>query len=123
MNQISNIVTIIRNAYLANKKIIKIPYTKLSNKFITLLLREDFFENIRYHRENKNNFIMLTLKEKKIFLNYKSHSHKKICVNNKKIPKILDGMGFIILSTSYGLMTDKEARLKKIGGEIILQVL
>nr|YP_010437780.1 ribosomal protein S8 [Hydnora arabica]USN93628.1 ribosomal protein S8 [Hydnora arabica] len=122
MNHIANIVTIIHNAYISNKKIVQIPYTKLSDRFITLLLKEELFENIRYHRENENSFIILTLNEKKKTLNFKNNSHKKIYVKSKKIPKILDGMGFLILSTSCGLMTDKEARLKKLGGEIILQI-
>nr|YP_010428193.1 ribosomal protein S8 [Hydnora esculenta]USN93642.1 ribosomal protein S8 [Hydnora esculenta] len=122
-NNIKDIITKIRNAYIAKKKIVRIPYTKFSKDFVKILFKEGFIKNTRYHQENKKVFISLMLKEKKnIYLKNLSHSYKKIYVKKHNIPKILDGMGIIILSTSCGIMTDKDARLKKIGGEILLSL-
>nr|YP_010432012.1 ribosomal protein S8 [Hydnora africana]USN93604.1 ribosomal protein S8 [Hydnora africana] len=123
MNNIANIITKIRNAYLIKKRIVRISYNKFSYEFINILYKEGFIENVRYHKENKNIFIILTLKEKRqIYIKYISHSHKKIYVNHKKLPKILGGMGLSIISTSSGLMTNKEASLKNIGGKVLLYI-
>nr|YP_010428206.1 ribosomal protein S8 [Hydnora longicollis]USN93655.1 ribosomal protein S8 [Hydnora longicollis] len=123
MSNIANIITKIRNAYLIKKKIVCISYNKFSYEFVKILYKEGFIENIRYHKENKNIFIILTLKERKqIHIKYIRNSHKKFYVNHKKLPKILGGMGLSIISTSSGLMTNKEARLKNIGGEVLLYI-
>nr|YP_010428223.1 ribosomal protein S8 [Hydnora triceps]USN93672.1 ribosomal protein S8 [Hydnora triceps] len=125
MNNIANIITKIRNAYLIKKRIVYIPYNNFSYEFVNILYKEGFIENIRYHnyKENKNIIIILTLKERKqIYIKYISNSHKKIYVNHKKLPKILGGMGLSIISTSSGLMTNKEASLKNIGGEVLLYI-
>nr|YP_010760529.1 ribosomal protein S8 [Cuscuta polyanthemos]WEY30491.1 ribosomal protein S8 [Cuscuta polyanthemos] len=133
MDTIAEILTFIRNANMDGKKFIKIPSTNIIENIVKILLREGFLENMRKHRENSKNFFVLTLPhrnrntKKRNFtkiLNLKRISRPglRIYCKYKKIPRILGGMGVVILSTSHGLLTDREARLKGIGGEILCYI-
>lgn len=125
---IANIITSIRNADMNRKGTVRITYTNITDNFVKILLREGFIENVRKHKERDKYFLVLTLRHKRNkkgsyrpLLNLKriSRSGLRIYSNYRRIPKILGGMGILILSTSQGIMTDQEARLKKIGGEIL----
>nr|YP_009141514.1 ribosomal protein S8 [Lathyrus tingitanus]AIL56040.1 ribosomal protein S8 [Lathyrus tingitanus] len=125
---IGDILTLIRNADMNRKRTIQIPLTNLTENIVKILLREGFLENIRKHRESNKYFLVLTLRYKrnrkgsyKTFLNLKRISTPglRIYSNYPKIPKVLGGMGIVILSTSRGIMTDQEARLERIGGEVL----
>nr|YP_010760170.1 ribosomal protein S8 [Cuscuta vandevenderi]WEY30083.1 ribosomal protein S8 [Cuscuta vandevenderi] len=131
IDTIAEILTFIRNANIAGKKMVKIPSTNIIDKIVKLLLREGFIENVRKHREDSKNFLVLTLRHRKTkkrivtnSLNLKRISRPGLRIYSKyqKIPRILGGMGIIILSTSHGLLTDREARLKRIGGEILCYI-
>ena len=93
--------------------------------------REGFVENVRKHRENDKHFLVLTLRytrnrkgSYKSFLNLKRISTPglRIYSNYQRIPRILGGMGIVILSTSRGIITDREARLERIGGEVLCYI-
>ncbi|KAM0042154.1 30S ribosomal protein S8 [Helianthus debilis subsp. tardiflorus] len=90
-----------------------------------------FIENVRKHRENNKDFLVLTLRHRRNrkrtyrnLLNLKRISRPglRIYSNYQRIPRILGGMGVVILSTSRGIMTDREARLERIGGEILCYI-
>ncbi|KAL4023473.1 hypothetical protein IC575_017230 [Cucumis melo] len=124
---IANIITSIRNADMNRKGMVRIPSTNITENIVKILLREGFIENVRKHRESNKDFCVLTLRHRrnrkgpyKTILNLKRISRPglRIYSNYKKIPRILGGMGIVILSTSRGIMTDREARLQGIGGEI-----
>ncbi|KAF8077339.1 hypothetical protein N665_1045s0003 [Sinapis alba] len=92
-----------------------------------ILLQEGFIENVRKHRENN----ILTLRHRrnkkesyKMLLNLKRISRPglRIYSNFQRIPQILGVIGIVILSTSQGIMTDREAQLKTIGGEILCYI-
>nr|YP_009413570.1 ribosomal protein S8 [Allotropa virgata]ASN78879.1 ribosomal protein S8 [Allotropa virgata]ASN78902.1 ribosomal protein S8 [Allotropa virgata] len=126
---IADIITSIRNADMARKRVVRLAYTNITETFAKILLREGFLENIRKHRERTQSFLVLTLRyrryrESRRFLNLKRISRPglRIYSNYKKIPRILGGIGVVILSTAQGIMTDREARLKKIGGEILFYI-
>nr|ADD29877.1 ribosomal protein S8 [Gonopterodendron arboreum] len=125
---IADIITSIRNADMNRKGTVRITYTNITENFVKILLREGFIKNVRKHQERGKYFLVLTLRYKrntkgshKTMLNLKRISRPglRIYSNYQKIPKILGGMGILILSTSRGIMTDREARLEKIGGEIL----
>nr|AMM04633.1 ribosomal protein S8 [Monotropa hypopitys] len=126
---ISDIITSIRNADMARKGVVRVAYTNITETFAKILLREGFIENMRKHRESSQSFLVSTLryrryrKSRKV-LNLKRISRPglRIYSNYQKIPRILGGMGVVILSTSQGIITDQEARLKKIGGEILCYI-
>nr|YP_009486745.1 ribosomal protein S8 [Piliostigma thonningii]YP_009486776.1 ribosomal protein S8 [Piliostigma thonningii]AWB12968.1 ribosomal protein S8 [Piliostigma thonningii]AWB12999.1 ribosomal protein S8 [Piliostigma thonningii] len=128
---VADIITSIRNADMNRKRTIRIPFTNITEKIVQILLREGFIENVRKHRESDKSFLVLTLRHRrnrkgsyKNILNLKRISKPglRIYSNYQRIPKILGGMGIVILSTSRGIMTDREARLERIGGEILLYI-
>nr|YP_009756842.1 ribosomal protein S8 [Broussonetia kaempferi]QCA41468.1 ribosomal protein S8 [Broussonetia kaempferi]QNS26032.1 ribosomal protein S8 [Broussonetia kaempferi]UMB49693.1 ribosomal protein S8 [Broussonetia kaempferi var. australis] len=130
---IANILTSIRNADMNKKRTVRIPYTNITENILKILLREGFIENMRKHQENNNFFLVLTLRHRrkrnrkgpdKTILNLKQISRPglRIYSNYQRIPRILGGIGIVILSTSRGIMTDREARLEGIGGEILCYI-
>nr|DBA44672.1 TPA_asm: ribosomal protein S8 [Batis maritima] len=128
---IADTLTSIRNADMNRKETIRIASTNITEKIIKILLREGFIENVRKHRENNKCFLVLTLKHRRnkkesyrTILNLKRISRPglRIYSNYQKIPRILGGMGIVIISTSRGIMTDREARLARIGGEILCYI-
>nr|YP_009479210.1 ribosomal protein S8 [Mukdenia rossii]YP_010341385.1 ribosomal protein S8 [Mukdenia acanthifolia]AVT43792.1 ribosomal protein S8 [Mukdenia rossii]QKV45486.1 ribosomal protein S8 [Mukdenia rossii]UNZ93586.1 ribosomal protein S8 [Mukdenia acanthifolia]UNZ93671.1 ribosomal protein S8 [Mukdenia acanthifolia]UNZ93756.1 ribosomal protein S8 [Mukdenia rossii] len=125
---IADIITSIRNADMHRKGTVRIASTNITENIVKILLREGFLENVRKHRENSKDFLVLTLQHRrnrkgpyKTILNLKRISRPglRIYSNYQRIPRILGGMGIVILSTSRGIMTDREARLEGIGGEIL----
>nr|AXU40440.1 ribosomal protein S8 [Gomphogyne cissiformis var. villosa]AXU40614.1 ribosomal protein S8 [Gomphogyne cissiformis var. cissiformis] len=128
---IANIITSIRNADMNRKGIVRIPSTNIAENVVKILLREGFIENVRKHQESNKDFWVLTLRHRrnrkgpyKTILNLKRISRPglRIYSNYQRIPRILGGMGVVILSTSRGIMTDREARLQGIGGEILCYI-
>nr|YP_009545151.1 ribosomal protein S8 [Gymnomitrion concinnatum]AZB86892.1 ribosomal protein S8 [Gymnomitrion concinnatum] len=126
---IANMITSIRNANLGKIKTVQIPATNATRDIAKILLREGFIEDFIDDRKNAKNILVLNLKyqgrKKKSYittLRRISKSGLRIYSNHKEIPKVLGGMGIVILSTSVGIMTDREARQKKIGGELLCYV-
>nr|YP_010574923.1 ribosomal protein S8 [Allium tenuissimum]YP_010575346.1 ribosomal protein S8 [Allium anisopodium]YP_010876361.1 ribosomal protein S8 [Allium linearifolium]QVV24484.1 ribosomal protein S8 [Allium tenuissimum]UZM10267.1 ribosomal protein S8 [Allium tenuissimum]UZM10860.1 ribosomal protein S8 [Allium anisopodium]WDD58006.1 ribosomal protein S8 [Allium anisopodium]WGF22390.1 ribosomal protein S8 [Allium tenuissimum] len=126
---IADIITSIRNANMSKNGTVRIVSTNITENIVKILLREGFIENVRKHQESNQNFLVSTLRHKrtrkgiyKTILKRISRPGLRIYSNYKKIPKILGGMGIVILSTSRGIMTDREARLEKMGGEILCYI-
>ena len=126
---IANIITSIRNADMDKKGTVRIASTNITENIVKILLREGFIENVRKHQENNKSFLVLTLRHRRTrkeiyrtILKRISRPGLRIYSNYQGIPKILGGMGIVILSTSRGIMTDREARLEKIGGEILCYI-
>nr|WJJ44917.1 ribosomal protein S8 [Primula sp. WZ-2022a] len=128
---IADILTSIRNADMDRKRVVRIASTNITENIVKILLREGFLENVRKHRESDKYFLVSTLRHtrnrkgpyrNRLNLKRISRPGLRIYSNYQRIPRILGGMGVAILSTSYGIMTDREARLKGIGGEILCYI-
>ena len=130
---IADIITSIRNADMNRKGTVRIPSTNITENLLKILLREGFIENVRKHQESNKYFLVLTLRHRRNrkgpysyrnSLNLKRISRPglRIYSNYQRIPRILGGIGVVILSTSRGIMTDREARLEGIGGEILCYI-
>lgn len=128
---ISDLITSLRNADMTTKETVRIASTNITDNIVRILLREGFIENARKHKESNKNFLVLTLGHRrtrkgiyKTRTNWKRISRPSLRIYSKyhRIPKILGGMGIVILSTSRGIMTDREARLERIGGEILCYI-
>ncbi|KAG9460126.1 hypothetical protein H6P81_chloro000058 (chloroplast) [Aristolochia fimbriata] len=126
---IADIITSIRNADMNKKGTVRIASTNITENIVRILLREGFIENVRKHRENNKNFLVSTLRHRRNrkgtyrnILKRISRPGLRIYSNSQRIPRVLGGMGIVILSTSRGIMTDREARLKRIGGEILCYI-
>lgn len=127
---ISDVLTRIRNACMVQSPSVRIPLTRLSQQLCQILEKEGYIISFQRETEDTTTFLKVQLK-------YTSSSQKKPCItnlrriskpglriytNSKEIPKVLAGMGILILSTSQGLMTDREARFRHIGGEILCSI-
>lgn len=132
---ISDMLTRIRNAILVRKDTVVVINTQMNKNICDILKKEGFITNF-YISKTKKYELIIVLKYINQALS-KKYSKNIPCITNlkriskpglrvysssKKIPKILGGLGLIILSTSKGLLTDKEARNFQIGGEIICSV-
>ena len=132
---ISDMLTRIRNANLAYKTSVSLSKTKVHEKICQILEQEGFIEKF-YVSESQTNELIVDLKYQKIksvgsggfgkpcITNLKRISKPglRIYTNSREIPKVLGGMGILILSTSKGLMTDRQARKARLGGEILCSV-
>lgn len=120
---IADMLTRIRNAQLAGKSQVIVPYSKLKLSIAKVLVGEGFIKSFFIDEGVKKNLI-LDLKYysgKPVISNIKRVSSPGLRVfkNKDKIPTVLGGLGIAIVSTSKGLMSDKEARQLNIGGEVI----
>ena len=123
---IADMLTRIRNAYHVRKHEATFPYSKLKMKICEILVREGYLEKAQANEE-KHPQIVVTLKYsgrqaalesiKRI-----SKPGSRYYIQVDAIAKVLNGYGITILSTSKGLMTGKEARAAKLGGELICEV-
>lgn len=132
---ISDMLTRIRNANLAYKTSVSLSKTKVHERICEILEKEGFIEKF-YSSENSPNELIVDLKYqqtssfgsgglgKPCITNLKRISKPglRIYTNSREIPKVLGGMGILILSTSKGLMTDRQARKARLGGEILCSV-
>lgn len=125
----TDIITSIRNADMNRKGMVRITSTNITERFVKILLREGFIKNVKKHKESNQDFLISTLRKRqkpyrRNFLNLKQVSRPglRIYSNYQRIPRIFSGIGIVILSTPKGIMTDREARLEKIGGEILYYI-
>jgi small subunit ribosomal protein S8 len=123
---IADMLTRIRNASLVNKKEAAVPFSKLKLAIANILVREGYLAKVE---ENKGMpaFLVLTLKyygRASAISNLKRLStpgHRRY-VKKEEIGRVLNGLGIMILSTPKGILTDKEAKAKNVGGEVLCEV-
>jgi small subunit ribosomal protein S8 len=132
-DSISDMLTRIRNASLAKKANVSIPFTTLSQELAQILETEGFIQSFQISVETNDIIIRLKYSSKKLFrgktkescitnLRRISKPGLRIYANHREIPRILGGTGIVIISTPSGVMTDREARAKKLGGELLCSV-
>ncbi|MEY4480256.1 MAG: hypothetical protein RLZZ267_934 [Bacillota bacterium] len=125
---IADLLTRIRNANLVRHETVEIPASKAKKEIIEILKREGFIRDAEYVEDNKQGIIRVFLKygpnNERVITGLKRISKPGLRVYAKslEIPRVLGGLGIAIISTSKGVMTDKEARQAKAGGEVICYV-
>lgn len=125
---ISDMLTRIRNAQAVNKPEVFIPFSKIKFEIAKILKDEGFVKEVIQKKENAKSQIKIVLKYLKtkepVIRGLKKISKPgcRIYAPKNKLPKVLGGLGVAIISTSRGLMTDKEARKRKLGGEVICEI-
>lgn len=127
MDPISDMLTSIKNSQAVGKETVVIPFSNLKYEIAKILEREKFIEKVEKKGRKGKRIIEITLKyiEKTPAisgLKRISKPGRRIYLPVKKIKKVKSGYGLAIISTSKGLMTDKEARKQKLGGEVICEV-
>jgi len=125
---IADLLTRIRNASRAEHEKVDIPSSKLKVRIVEILKEEGFIKNFRILEDRKQGMLRVYLKygaanEKMISgLVRVSTPGRRVYVPHDKIPSILGGMGLAVLTTSRGVLTDREARKQKTGGEVLAYV-
>ncbi len=125
---IADMLTKIRNANQAKHSSLYVQYSNIKFNIIDLLKEHGFIKGYRVKEEEKKKFIHIDLKyterDENIILGIKriSTPGRRHYVQTDNIPKVQNGLGISILSTSKGIMSDKDARFHKIGGEVICYV-
>lgn len=125
---IGDMLTRIRNANMVKHESVEMPSSKMKIEIAKILKKEGYIRDFRYYKfQNKFNlkvFLKYGEKQAKIIMGIErvSKPGRRIYSGKSEIPKVLGGLGIAILSTSKGIMTDKEARTTGVGGEIICRV-
>lgn len=126
---IADYLTGSRNAIQANHRVVEVPASNLKKEITKVLFDKGYILNYKFVEEGPQGSIKIALKYDPI---NKVNAVKKLIrvstpglrkyVGYKDMPRVLNGLGIAILSTSKGVMTDKEAREQKIGGEVLCYI-
>ena len=126
---IADMLTRIRNALTAKHETVIVPASKTKVAIADILLREGYIKSFEIVEKEVQNDILITLKYApvkglKVVTGLKRVSTPglRVYVGVDNLPKVLNGMGIAILSTNKGILTDKEAREQKVGGEVLAYV-
>lgn len=123
MDNVGDLLIRIKNGYMASKKEVLAPYSKLNKAICDLLVTEGYIQSLKVD----GNSIKIVLKyenRKPAFTDVTriSKPGKRVYSGSKFIPRVYDGLGIAIISTPQGVMTDKQARKLKVGGEVMAYV-
>ena len=126
---IADYLTRIRNAVMANHRIVEIPSSKIKKEITKILFEKGYILNYKFEDEVRPGMIKIALKYHPVSKVSAINTLQRISkpglrkyVDAENLPRVLNGLGIAILSTSQGVMTDKEARTKKIGGEVLCYI-
>ena len=125
---IADLLTRIRNANMVRHEKIEVPASNIKKQIAEILKREGFVRDVEYIEDNKQGII-------RIFLKYGSNNERvitglkriskpglRVYAKTNEVPRVLNGLGIAIVSTCQGDLTDKEARQKQTGGEVLAYV-
>lgn len=126
---IADYLTRVRNAVMANHRIVEIPTSNMKKEITKILFEKGYILNYKFEDESIPGIIKIALKYHPISkvsaiskLERISKPGLRRYVSAEELPRVLNGLGIAILSTNKGLMTDKEARTLKIGGEVLCYI-
>ncbi|MCI6716708.1 MAG: 30S ribosomal protein S8 [Bacilli bacterium] len=121
---IADMLTRIRNANQAKHESVTMPASRLKLEILAVLKNEGYISEYEKIEDGKQGVIKVTLKynnKDRVIKGLKKISKPglRVYAKSSELPKVLNGLGVAIISTSNGIMTDREARSKKLGGEVI----
>lgn len=125
---IADMLTRIRNANKERHESVMIPASNMKINMARIMLEEGFIKNFEVQEDNKQNMIKVTLKygkdNERVIKGLKRISKPglRIYAKNTEVPSVLGGLGVALISTSKGIVTDKEARALGVGGEVICYI-
>ena len=124
---IANSLTNIRNAAQARKETVDIPASKLVERILQIFKEDGYVEDVRLLKDTTQGTLKVYLKyenKKSVIRGLKRISKPglRIYSEHDRLPRVLNGLGTAIISTSKGLMRDREARKQKVGGEILCTI-
>lgn len=127
---ISDLLTRVRNAIKANHRIVEVPASNLKKEITRILFEKGYILNYKFEEtENKQGVIKIALKYHPVTkipairsLDRVSSPGLRKYTGATKLPRVLNGLGIAIISTSKGVVTDKEARKMNVGGEVLCYI-
>lgn len=125
---IADLLTRIRNANVAYRETLDVPASKMKVSLAEILKEEGFIRDYEYIEDSKQGILRLQLKygpnKERVISGLKRISRPGLRVYARKdeVPRVLGGLGIAVLSTSRGLMTDKQARQTGVGGEVVCYI-
>ena len=125
---VADFLTCIRNAIGAKHRRLDVPSSRMKTALAKVLLRERFINNFKTIEDTKQGVLRIYLKytndETPVITGIKrvSKPGRRVYVGKARIPRVMGGLGVSVVSTSRGLMTDREARDAGLGGELVCQV-
>jgi len=125
---VADFLTCIRNAIGAKHRKVDVPASNMKTELARVLLRERFINNFKTIEDSKQGVLRIYLKytndETPVIsgLRRVSKPGRRVYVGKARIPRVMGGLGMSVVSTSRGLMTDREARDAGLGGELVCQV-
>ena len=124
---IADMLTRIRNANQMRYKEVEVPASKMKNEIARILKSEGFIVDYKVKKNNIQDILVLSLKyvdKERVITGLKRISKPglRVYVKAEEVPSVLNGLGIAIISTSKGVMTDKEARANSLGGEILAYI-
>jgi small subunit ribosomal protein S8 len=125
---IADLITRIRNANRANHEKVDIPASKMKQEVVRLIKEEGFIRNYKVLEDRRQGMIRVFLKygpNRERIINEVERVSKpgrRVYTTADRIPRVLGGLGVAILSTSHGIMTDRQARRARVGGEVLCYI-
>jgi len=124
---IADMLTRIRNANQMRYKEVEVPASKIKNEIARILKAEGFITDYKVKKNNVQDILVLSLKyvdKERVITGLKRISKPglRVYVQAEEVPSVLNGLGIAIISTSKGVMTDKEARANSLGGEVLAYI-
>ena len=125
---IADMLTRIRNANSMKYATVEVPASKITKGIAEILTNEGYIEKYESIKNGSSEILVLTLKygskKERVISGLKriSKPSLRVYVKSDEMPKVLNGLGIAIVSTSKGLMTDKEARKQNLGGEVLAYI-
>lgn len=124
---IADMLTRIRNANQMRYKEVEVPASKMKNEIARILKSEGFIVDYKVKKNNIQDILVLSLKyvdKERVITGLKKISKPglRVYVKAEEVPTVLNGLGIAIISTSKGVMTDKEARANSLGGEVLAYI-
>jgi small subunit ribosomal protein S8 len=125
---IANMLTMIRNANRDKKETVDVPASKMSEAIADILKKQGYIDNFRKMEDKKQGSLRIYLKFDEESnpvisgLRRISRPGLRVYADRENIPRVLNGLGVAIISTSKGILTDSQARQQKVGGEVICYV-
>jgi small subunit ribosomal protein S8 len=125
---IADMLTRIRNANMVRHESVELPASRVKREIAEILKKEGFIRDAEYIEDNKQGILRIFLKyganNEKVITGLKRISKPglRVYAKSTEVPRVLRGLGIAILSTNKGIVTDKEARQQRVGGEVLAYI-
>lgn len=122
---IADLLTRVRNANIVRHQVVEVPSSTIKKAILNIMLQEGYIKDVEEYTDGSVNMLRLSMKygqnKERVITGLKRISKPglRVYCQKEEIPKVLNGLGIAIISTSKGIVTDREARKIGVGGEVL----